>query len=329
MRQGHAERLNHMHHLPSGRFRPSNDRTSVATRSRAASRFPTTVLNQPITLAASTSASTSATTQKQNITVDDTAGSADGSLHIAYAPADAWRTGPACGTRCLVAGVDARRVRDGTWHEAAYDSARPRQITATLLFEGSDVYVYGLIPHTNATAPNSVYLSYALDAPSPGGFANASAPFPGDGTVAYDVPLLALTGLAGLPHALHNLTLVVGAAGDTQLSGPAAPSSVLLLDYLVVTYCRKGARPRAHHRPGRARLPFLLPLLRRSSRYSCPSSPLSPSHDDPSALPRATHVRTSGDTGCMYIIAVTTGARTQARDSGDPFRSLLTGWLST
>ncbi|KAL7277467.1 LOW QUALITY PROTEIN: hypothetical protein ACG7TL_008388 [Trametes sanguinea] len=194
------------------------------------------------TLAASTSTSPSATTQKQNITVDDTAGSADGSLHIAYAPADAWRTGPACGTRCLVAGVDARRVRNGTWHEAAYDSARPRQITATLLFEGSDVYVYGLIPHTNATATNSVYLSYALDAPSPGGFVNASAPFPGDGTVAYDVPLLALTGLAGLPHALHNLTLVVGAAGDAQLSGPAAPSSVLLLDYLVVTQERSTAK---------------------------------------------------------------------------------------
>lgn len=77
-----------------------------------------------------------ASSQLQNVTVDDTAGSPTGDLHIVYEPPGVWSAGQNC-TTCE-AKVDKNQVLDGTWHDVSYISDNPPSspISATLTFDG-------------------------------------------------------------------------------------------------------------------------------------------------------------------------------------------------
>ncbi|CDO72707.1 hypothetical protein BN946_scf184985.g127 [Trametes cinnabarina] len=159
----------------------------------------------------------------QNVTVDDTLGSPDGSVHVVYSPSDAWNTGQNC-TSCAVKTVDKNETLNGTWHEATYDVQHQQQITATLVFNGTAVYAYGIVPHTDSNATSSIYLSFILDNAEVGAFVRTPA---GNGTTEYNVPLYSKDGLSA---GTHNLTVLVGnAAFDGS-------QSVALLDYFVYTH---------------------------------------------------------------------------------------------
>ncbi|CDO70063.1 hypothetical protein BN946_scf184601.g16 [Trametes cinnabarina] len=177
-----------------------------------------------------------------NITVDDTDGSPDGLYKVIYSPPDAWKAGSAKGCDgCLVSDIDTSKLQNGTWHEAAYDATHPQQITATVLFNGTGVWIYGLLPHTNLSATNDVYFHYAIDSPLTSGFVNATAEHGNivnnTAAVDYDVFLFGVSALnASRPH---NVTLLVGSGGNprsTQGSDSPVLSSIFLLDYVVIMY---------------------------------------------------------------------------------------------
>lgn len=77
-----------------------------------------------------------ASSQLQNVTIDDTAGSPTGDIHIVYEPPGVWSAGQNC-TTCE-AKVDKNQVLDGTWHDVSYISNNPPSspISATLTFDG-------------------------------------------------------------------------------------------------------------------------------------------------------------------------------------------------
>ncbi|CDO70064.1 hypothetical protein BN946_scf184601.g17 [Trametes cinnabarina] len=183
-----------------------------------------------------------------NIVVDDTDGSPDGVYKVIYSPPDVWKAGSAKGCDgCLVSGIDASKVRNGTWHEAAYDAAHPQQITATILFNGdaaayagTGISVYGLFPRTNLNATNNVYFFYAIDNSESQafGYLNATAGYDSSqnstAAVDYDVSLFGVSGLnASRPH---NVTLLVGSGGNPRSAQQQdlGLSSIFLLDYVVI-----------------------------------------------------------------------------------------------
>ncbi|CDO70065.1 hypothetical protein BN946_scf184601.g18 [Trametes cinnabarina] len=172
-----------------------------------------------------------------NVTVDDTDGSPDGRYKVIYSPPDAWKAGSAKGCDgCLVSGIDVSKVQNGTWHEAAYDAAHPQHITATILFQGTAIWLYGMVPHTNSSATSNVFFHTAIDTDQPSGFVNASAPRASKenstATIDYDAFLVGVAGLNSSEE--HNFTLVVGDLRNGQDSTPDM-SSIFLLDYVVVT----------------------------------------------------------------------------------------------
>ncbi|KAL7277462.1 hypothetical protein ACG7TL_008383 [Trametes sanguinea] len=170
----------------------------------------------PMTFAAA------APSSSQNVTVDDTLGSADGSAKVMYSPPDAWKTGQNC-TDCEVKSVDKNSALNGTWHEADYDVSKQSSITATLSFEGSAVYAYGMVPHDGSNITSNIYLSFILDDTDVGAFVRTPD---GNGTTEYNVLLYSKDGLSSDKH---NLTIVVG---NPRFGGP---QSVALLDYFVFT----------------------------------------------------------------------------------------------
>ncbi|KAI8989196.1 hypothetical protein BD414DRAFT_571844 [Trametes punicea] len=153
----------------------------------------------------------------QDIIVDDTTGSGDGSLQIVqYSPPGVWKAGQNC-TRCEVSGIDKSKVLNGTWHEAVYNITDQQVITGTLVFMGSGVYAYGIVSHSNTSPTGNTYMSFILDDQDVGAFVrtrNEST------TIEYDVPLFWQYGLSS---GKHNFTIVVR-------SPQFANSSIGLLD---------------------------------------------------------------------------------------------------
>ncbi|CDO70067.1 hypothetical protein BN946_scf184601.g20 [Trametes cinnabarina] len=177
------------------------------------------------------------TSTTRNVIVDDTDGSFDGRYKVIYSPADVWKAGSANGCDgCLVSGIDAIQVQNGTWHEAAYDAAHPQQITATILFEGTGISVYGLLPHTNSSATSNVIFHTALDTAQISGSVNVTGSRGpkrnSTATMDYGVLLVAYNGLNS--SKAHNFTLVVGDLRDAQNSIQDM-SSIFLLDYILIT----------------------------------------------------------------------------------------------
>ncbi|KAI9066883.1 hypothetical protein FKP32DRAFT_1589183 [Trametes sanguinea] len=158
----------------------------------------------------------------QNVTVDDTLGSPDGSLKVQYLPQAVWKTGQNC-TNCEVKTIDKSSALNGTWHEAEYNVSLGGPVTATLFFEGSAIYAYGMVPHDGSNVTSNIYLSFVLDDTDVGAFVRTPD---GNGSTEYNVLLFSKDGLSS---ARHNLTVQVG---NPQFGGP---QSVALLDYFVVT----------------------------------------------------------------------------------------------
>ncbi|CDO70066.1 hypothetical protein BN946_scf184601.g19 [Trametes cinnabarina] len=176
-----------------------------------------------------------------NVTVDDAEGSPDGRYRVIYSPPDAWKAGSAKGCDgCLVSGIDASK-----------------HITATILFEGTGLWVYGLIPRTNSSATDTVFFGFALDNDLSTGWVNATASRDSRPNstepIDYNVVLFGVEGLNS--SQAHNFTLVVGPNEDSRVSPDPTPllSSIVLLDYFVVVYV-------ALSYPSRRALPYALPV---------------------------------------------------------------------
>ncbi|KAF7310547.1 hypothetical protein HMN09_00597500 [Mycena chlorophos] len=154
-----------------------------------------------------------------NVTIDDS------SPTISYAPAAAWLDSTACraSPTCVVPPKNVKLV-DGTWHESSFSLSSggfPNiPSTATIVFNGSAVYVNGIIPGIASNTSANIDLVFFLDGVQVGGFSQAT----GTSRTFQGVTVLALENIAARTHTL--------AIQNGQLDGS---DSLLILDSIVYT----------------------------------------------------------------------------------------------
>ncbi|EKM60262.1 uncharacterized protein PHACADRAFT_203507 [Phanerochaete carnosa HHB-10118-sp] len=162
-----------------------------------------------------------------NVTVDDAGTDRLTGLGFSYSPLSDWNFGPNC-TEC-VAQLNRSQLHMGSWHDATYDGSngpRTELQSATLGFNGSAIYVYGVIV-TSPLIPfgdtSSTHLGFFIDDQLVGTFNNTPA---GNGSnpaaFKYNVTLYSNR---SLPHGPHTFVLQNGLDGG--------PASIVLFDYLV------------------------------------------------------------------------------------------------
>ncbi|KAH9856892.1 hypothetical protein C2E23DRAFT_721430, partial [Lenzites betulinus] len=161
----------------------------------------------------------------QNITVDDTLGSAGaaGGYALVYEPPGVWSAGQNCSACEATPHIDRAQVRGGTWHDVSYlaDAPPPAPISATLTFDGTAVYAYMVLTRAFEDPNGNTDLAFLIDGAPAGAFA---LPPDGDTAFRYDVPVYAN---ASLVRGTHTFTIVVGR--------PGGMSALALLDYVVFT----------------------------------------------------------------------------------------------
>ncbi|EKM60243.1 uncharacterized protein PHACADRAFT_203489 [Phanerochaete carnosa HHB-10118-sp] len=169
-----------------------------------------------------------------NVTVDDAGTDRLTGLGFSYSPLSDWNFGPNC-TEC-VAQLNRSQLHMGSWHDATYDGSngpRTELQSATLGFNGSAIYVYGVIV-TSPLIPfgdtSSTHLGFFIDDQLVGTFNNTPA---GNGSnpaaFKYNVTLYSNR---SLPHGPHTFVLQNGLDGG--------PASIVLFDYLVYSTGRYG-----------------------------------------------------------------------------------------
>ncbi|KAJ3557687.1 hypothetical protein NM688_g1338 [Phlebia brevispora] len=181
-----------------------------------------------------------------NVTVDDNGPDPLTGLSITYAPNGEWSFGPNC-TTCD-AKPDPTKVLDGTWHDVSFFPTVDANVlqTATLVFNGSAIYVYCVIAPSSSALDGNADMLFSIDGQTVGSFiANTT----GQNGYEYNVPVYTNT---SIPPGLHTFTLQNG-----RTNGEA---SLVLLDYMV--YSNNGN---------------LTPIVVESSSSTSPSSSLSSS----------------------------------------------------
>ncbi|CCM01297.1 uncharacterized protein FIBRA_03346 [Fibroporia radiculosa] len=164
------------------------------------------------------SCSTFVSGKLQNITVDDTLGDPVLGLQITYSPSDLWSYGPNC-TDCA-AHPEAELAYDGTWHDTTYNSSLSESpFNASLIFNGSAIYVYCIVFHTIADPNAQAYMRFAIDDEVVGTFELTPS---GSGQVDYHY---AVYKNETINPGVHTFTLMNGSPGGS--------TSLALLDYVI------------------------------------------------------------------------------------------------
>ncbi|KZT06235.1 uncharacterized protein LAESUDRAFT_653937 [Laetiporus sulphureus 93-53] len=156
-----------------------------------------------------------------NITIDDTFGDNVNGQQFVYSPDDKWTTGQNC-TGCL-AHPNASEAFDHSWHDSSFfpeiESSAP---SASVSFNGTAVYVYCIIFHSDFSPDGYTNLNFAIDGEMVG------EPFisiPSNSTsIDYNRLVYANNSLSWSPH---TLTITNGANGSQ--------TSLALLDYIQYT----------------------------------------------------------------------------------------------
>ncbi|KAI0809263.1 hypothetical protein BC629DRAFT_1106608 [Irpex lacteus] len=153
-----------------------------------------------------------------NITVDDSE-SGNGLPSIIYSPPGAWNIGNNCSA--CTAKPAASDAHGGTWHDATFPAnGSQKDLTqATLVFNGSAIYVFCIIANSVASPTGTSDMSFYIDGKVVGGFWHAPS---GNTSYQYSYPVYSNSSLS---PGIHSFTMVGGHIGGVK--------SLILLDYIV------------------------------------------------------------------------------------------------
>ncbi|PSS37782.1 hypothetical protein PHLCEN_2v383 [Hermanssonia centrifuga] len=161
-----------------------------------------------------------------NITVDDSDTQA-----ITYIPTTAhWaRASSSPNQPCNSCLEHPTNASGQTWHEATYNSINPLQNiaqTATFIFDGSAIYVFGIISHNHNNTVRDMDIFFYIDDHMVGNFKD-SPPANPDGGIVYDYNVVLYANPSISQPGSHNFTL--------QNGQPDGSSSLILFDYIIYT----------------------------------------------------------------------------------------------
>ena len=154
-----------------------------------------------------------------NRTIDDEYGDSVTGLAPEYSPPGAWHQGSTC-QACFVQ-LDGSQVLEGSWHDTTHHGGDPEPRSITMRFNGTAVYVYGVLANNVPFTDTLTNLTFAIDGAQVGTFVHE----PTNSTLFdYNVPVYVNPELENLEH-----TLEIQAVGDST-------PSLILFDYVVYTY---------------------------------------------------------------------------------------------
>ncbi|KAH9914659.1 uncharacterized protein BXZ73DRAFT_81626 [Epithele typhae] len=158
-----------------------------------------------------------ATSNPSNRTIDDQKGDDVLGTVPVYAPSSAWKQGATC-DGCYP--LNTANVRNGTWHEATYTPDDTQELTITVTFTGTAVYVYNVLTDAvqNKT-PMFTRLTFTLDGTEIGDYTHGPTT---DTDFEYNALTFSSTGFVNEPH-----TFVISSGNEA--------ASVILFDYIVYT----------------------------------------------------------------------------------------------
>ncbi|KAI0789544.1 hypothetical protein C8Q75DRAFT_718548 [Abortiporus biennis] len=152
-----------------------------------------------------------------NITIDDSGTDPITGTSIVYSPPDSWSPGQTC-TDCQ-AHPDPSLALDHTWHDVLYIPANNVNLTASLQFEGSAIYVFCILAHTSSPLDGNSDMSFSIDGQVVGNFIQ---PPNGDPNFSYNSPVYVNT---SIPAGAHTFMLQNGRQGGQ--------TALALLDYII------------------------------------------------------------------------------------------------
>ncbi|PSR83170.1 hypothetical protein PHLCEN_2v5819 [Hermanssonia centrifuga] len=203
-----------------------------------------------------------------NVTVDDAGTDPNTGSTFVYTPAGRWNYGPDC-PGCTVQ-PDPSFIFDNSWHDATYNATFPggsenETQVVSFSFEGSAIYVYGIIAHSAKPSRNAG-MFFFIDGEQVGSF--IQTPLPADSTAdltfTYNVPLYSTSSISNGQHtfALQN--------------GQGQQPSLVLFDYIIYSH-DDGTSPQSP-------TPFLTSAEAPSSTPSVSPQTQSPSPQGASSL---------------------------------------------
>jgi len=164
-----------------------------------------------------------------NITIDDTFGDPRTGHLPFYLPQAAWTnsSGLCVGEACW-GQAPPLCARNRTWHASASIPQEPETIASELVvqFEGSAIYVYGILDSSIGTFVSSTSLRFLVDGELSNWVFEAN-PTTAANEAEYECNALVYSNTE-LPHGVHNITIVNG--------GPPYPASLFIFDYAVYTF---------------------------------------------------------------------------------------------
>ncbi|PSS37780.1 hypothetical protein PHLCEN_2v381 [Hermanssonia centrifuga] len=159
-----------------------------------------------------------------NITVDDSDTQA-----ITYIPTTAHWASSSPNQPCNSCLEHPTNASGQTWHDATYNSTNPLQNitqTATFIFDGSAIYVFGIISHNHNNTVRDMDIFFYIDDHMVGNFKD-SPPANPDGGIVYDYNVVLYANPSISQPGSHNFTLQNGQIGGS--------SSLILFDYIIYT----------------------------------------------------------------------------------------------
>ncbi|EED84926.1 predicted protein [Postia placenta Mad-698-R] len=155
-----------------------------------------------------------------NRTIDDENGDSVTGLQPVYAPASgAWNYGPTC-SGCYVQ-PDVDDCFDHSWHDVTASPTDPEPRNITLTFNGTAIWVFGVVPNNVLYATTFVNISFELDGHTVGTFSHL--PSESD-AYQYNVTLYSNTSLEDAQH-----TLIITPRRDVN-------ASYMAFDWAMYTY---------------------------------------------------------------------------------------------
>ncbi|KAI1790964.1 hypothetical protein LXA43DRAFT_1013850 [Ganoderma leucocontextum] len=152
-----------------------------------------------------------------NRTIDDESGDSETGLKPVYGPDDSsWNQGSTCSGCHITPFIDKTQPFDGTWHDGTYSPGGP-DLTISLSFTGTAVYVFNIIPNTLESTDTLANITFSLDGDHVGTYLHipdATSNF------LYRVPVYTNATLANKLHSL-----------EMRASGTNA--SLILFDYVI------------------------------------------------------------------------------------------------
>ncbi|KAI0793311.1 hypothetical protein C8Q75DRAFT_712891 [Abortiporus biennis] len=158
-----------------------------------------------------------------NVTVDDSSPDPLSGAQIVYTPPGIWQAGQNC-SNCT-ARPDPTGAMEQTWHDSYHAQGQPGDPNVvpaiTFQFQGTALYVYCILGHSNINPISNSDMSFFLDGQFVGSFFRLA-----DGGTNFDfnVPVYVNT---SIPDGTHTFVLQNGHIGDL--------AALVLFDYFVYT----------------------------------------------------------------------------------------------